>query len=120
MKQEKNTTGWSDTTRENGARTTSTDEELRQLIREHVQTVDEGSTTKKPSKKKRKKPTGRCMICGENQAKSICIKCDRAVCSACYFHLVGLCKKCLSKETVEQWKRTSPDWEKMLGVEWID
>jgi hypothetical protein len=50
----------------------------------------------------------------------VCIKCGKSVCNSCYFNLVGLCEKCLSKETVDEWKNKKPDWEKVLGVDWVD
>ena len=69
---------------------------------------------------KDKKPQGMCQICGTKSAKMICIKCKKSVCKSCYFNLVGLCEKCLSKETVDEWKKKKPDWEKVLGVDWVD
>lgn len=70
--------------------------------------------------KKIKTPRGVCQVCGTNTASEVCIKCGRSVCSSCYFNLVGLCEKCLTKETVEKWKNKRPDWEKVLGVDWVD
>ncbi len=70
--------------------------------------------------KKIKTPRGVCQVCGTNTANEVCIKCGRSVCSSCYFNLVGLCEKCLTKETVEKWKNKRPDWEKVLGVDWVD
>jgi hypothetical protein len=72
------------------------------------------------TQKNKKKPTGMCQICGLKSATYVCLKCGRSVCHSCYFTLVGLCEKCLSKETVEQWKHKKPDWEKVLGVDWLD
>lgn len=69
---------------------------------------------------KKDAPQGRCEICDAKDAKEVCIKCGKAVCSSCYFSLVGLCEKCVSKETVEKWKNKHRDWEKVLGVDWID
>ena len=82
----------------------------------------EGGLPKKIRKAsfKEKKPQGRCAICDVNEAKFFCLKCGRAVCSSCYFSLVGLCEKCVSKATVEKWKKSKPDWEKVLGLEWVD
>lgn len=64
-------------------------------------------------------PAGKCEICDAKNAKTYCIKCGKAVCSSCYFSLVGLCEKCVSKDTVEKWKNRQPDWEKILGVDWV-
>jgi len=69
---------------------------------------------------KDKKPKGMCQICGIKNSKAVCIKCGKSVCHSCYFNLVGLCEKCLSKQTVTKWKNKKPDWEKVLGVEWVD
>ena len=69
---------------------------------------------------KDKKLHGMCQICGTKAAKMVCIKCGKFVCNSCYFNLVGLCEKCLSKETVDEWKNKKPDWEKVLGVDWVD
>ncbi|HEC81249.1 MAG TPA: hypothetical protein ENI42_02320 [Thermoplasmatales archaeon] len=70
--------------------------------------------------KKMEKPTGKCEICESNEAKFICIKCHRKVCASCYFSILGLCTKCVSKDVVEKWKQENPDWEKKLGIKWID
>lgn len=67
-----------------------------------------------------KKPQGMCHVCGINPGKSICIKCGNSVCISCYYTIVGLCRKCLSKETVNQWKGKKPDLKTMLGVDWVD
>lgn len=69
---------------------------------------------------KDKKPHGMCQICGTKTAKMVCIKCGKFMYNSCYFNLVGLCEKCLSKETVDEWKNKKPDWEKILGVDWVD
>ena len=71
-------------------------------------------------KKQKKERLGKCQVCGQNKAKARCIKCGKPVCTSCYFHLIGVCKKCLSKHTGDKWKGHTPDWEKTLGVEWID
>jgi len=68
----------------------------------------------------KKKRLGKCHVCGQNTAKFVCIKCGKPACASCFFHLMGLCKKCLSKSKGEKWKGLRPDWEKRLGVEWID
>ena len=82
---------------------------------------DQADLSKKlKTRLKDKKPTGMCQICGVKDAKAVCIKCGKSVCHSCYFNLVGLCEKCISKETVEEWKNRKADWEKILGVEWVD
>ena len=69
---------------------------------------------------KDKKPHGMCQICGTKNAKAVCIKCGKSVCHSHYFNLVGLCEKCISKETVEEWKNRKTDWQRVLGVDWVD
>ena len=69
---------------------------------------------------KDKKPKGKCDICQVHPAKSVCIKCGNSVCSSCYFTMVGLCKNCLSRETIEKWKNKKTDWQQILGVDWVD
>jgi hypothetical protein len=95
-------------------------EELVRWIKESMHDIDVSKTSKTPSDKEEKKPVGKCHVCGEKDAKFTCIKCDNPVCTDCYFHLVSLCKKCLSQTIAEKWKGKKPDWEKTLGVEWID
>jgi len=68
----------------------------------------------------KRKPTGLCSICGQHKAQIYCLKCGRPVCSSCSFAIIGICKKCVSKETVERWEGKVPNWEKVLGVEWVD
>jgi hypothetical protein len=69
---------------------------------------------------KDKKPKGKCSICRVHPAKFICIKCGDAVCSSCFFTMVGLCQNCLSKDTIEKWKNKKTDWKKILDVDWVD
>jgi len=69
---------------------------------------------------KEKRPIGMCQVCGKNSAKTVCIKCGKSVCNSCYFHMVGLCEKCLSKETVDEWKKKKPNWKKILELDWFD
>lgn len=66
------------------------------------------------------KPTGFCSLCSDNKAKNVCQRCKRSVCSSCYFQLVGLCINCVEKETADKWQGKTPDWEKILGVKWVD
>ena len=97
--------------------TKSMNDELKQWLSEK----DQAELSKKiKTHLKDKKPHGMCQVCCTNDAKVVCIKCGKSVCNSCYFHLVGLCEKCLSKETVEEWKNKKPDWEKVLGVDWVD
>ena len=97
--------------------TRSMNEDLKQWLTEK----DKENLSKKiKTHKKVKKPHGMCQVCGTKTASEVCIKCGRSVCSSCYFNLVGLCEKCLTKETAEKWKNKRPDWEKILGVDCVD
>jgi len=95
-------------------------DELLQWLQESKQASGSSKKPGKAAAKERQKPIGMCHICGQRQAKSLCIKCGKHVCTECYIHLVGLCKKCVSKDVAEKWKNIKPDWERSLGVEWID
>ena len=99
------------------SRTIEMNEELKQWLTEQDKQQLEKTIS---HHMKHKQPKGMCQICGTTTAKAVCLKCNRFVCSSCYYHLVGLCQKCLSKETVETWKQQKPDWEKLLGVDWVD
>jgi hypothetical protein len=66
------------------------------------------------------KPKGKCKICGAHMATAVCVKCGKPVCNDHYYHIIGVCEKCLSKETVEKWKKHNPNWKKLLGVDWLD
>ena len=72
-------------------------------------------SSKDPGKK-----LGTCVVCGNNPAVVECSQCHEYVCRDCYFTLVGICQKCVSKPTAKKWKQKKVDWEKKLGVEWID
>lgn len=99
----------------------SMNDELQQWISESQK---EGAVPlpleKKINEPVKKNVTGKCQICGQKKAKFLCVNCGAPTCTSCYFHLVGLCKNCLEKHKGEKWKGRAPDWEKTLGVEWID
>ena len=103
--------------RQKKSKSTSMNKDLQQWVSEDGQ---HQSHTKPNRKKSEKKPKGMCQICGLKMAKHVCIKCGKSVCNSCYVKLVGLCEKCLSKQTVREWKNKKPDWKKVLEVEWID
>ena len=95
----------------------SMNEDLKQWLNKE----DQADLSKKIKKHlKDKKPHGMCQICGMKNAKAVCIKCGKSVCHSHYFNLVGLCEKCISKETVKDWKKIKPDWQRVLGVDWVD
>ena len=74
----------------------------------------------KDKKKQSSKPKGMCQICGKKTAVAICAKCGKSVCKSCYFKLIGVCKKCVPKEIASRWDGSNPEWEKKLGVEWVE
>ena len=73
-----------------------------------------------PKEKNKIKPKGMCQVCGEKNATIVCIKCGKNVCKSCHFKLIGICKKCVAKGISGKWDGSNPDWEKKLGVEWVD
>lgn len=95
---------------------TSMNDELRRWIIEKSQ---EAKANDNKEDKGLKKPSGKCEICGEKNATSVCIKCGKSVCKSCYFKLIGVCKKCVTSDIAAKWDGSRPDWEKELGVEWI-
>jgi len=92
-------------------------EELKQWIQESKEEV---KSMKKTKDKTKKKLEGNCQICGEKHAEHVCLKCGKAVCKSCYFKIIGVCKKCIPPEVAGKWEGSKPDWEKELGVEWVD
>lgn len=95
----------------------SMNEDLQKWLTEEAK---EELSKKIKTKLKDKKPKGMCRICGRKTAKAVCIKCGKSICNACFFHIVGLCEKCISKDTVEEWKTRKTDWERVLGVDWVE
>ncbi|MEA2055632.1 MAG: hypothetical protein U9O49_02225 [Candidatus Thermoplasmatota archaeon] len=96
---------------------TKMNEEL-QKWSEQSKNVNAPEEQKKQSEKG--KPKGMCQICGKKTAKHVCLKCGKSVCQSCYFKIIGICKKCVQKDTAEKWDGSRKDWEKELGVEWVD
>jgi hypothetical protein len=80
---------------------------------------DKVKTSKNKKSKSKKKPSGKCQICGEKTAEHICIKCEKSVCKSCYFKIIGICKKCIPPRIRGKWDGSYIDWEKELGVEWV-
>lgn len=70
-------------------------------------------------KRKAKKPSGKCHICGEKTAIAVCLKCGKSVCKACHFKIIGICKKCIPPEIAGKWDGSKTDWEKELGIDWV-
>ena len=100
-----------------GIEDSSMNKELYKWIKETKKDIKNMNKKKEESQKK---PAGPCSICGERPAKAICLKCGKSVCLSCHFKIIGVCKKCVPKETAEKWEGKPPDWEKILGVEWLD
>ena len=74
----------------------------------------------KSKKGKSLKPSGKCQICSVKQAEFVCLKCKRSVCKSCYFKIIGICKNCIPKEIAKKWDGSLPDWEKKLGIKWVE
>jgi len=98
------------------SKASSMNEELRKWLQD---SKDELKISKE-EKAKSKKPSGKCQVCGQKNATASCLKCGRSVCKSCYFKIIGICKKCIPKEIASRWDGSNPDWEKQLGVEWVD
>ena len=94
----------------------SMNEELRKWLQESKDAIK----ISKEQKNNLKKPSGKCQVCGEKTATGVCLKCARSVCKSCYFKIIGICKKCVPKDIASKWDGSHPDWEKQLGVEWVD
>ena len=94
-------------------------EELLEWLKEAKQDIQKFKINKK-LKKDVNKPKGLCHICTKNKAKFSCLKCGKAVCSSCYFNILGICKLCVPKDLVDKWEEKTPNWEKVLNVEWVD
>lgn len=71
------------------------------------------------SSEEKKKPEGKCEICGEHPATKICLKCEKSVCLSCFFKIIGICKRCVPAEISAKWEGKTPDWEQILGVQWV-
>ena len=95
----------------------SMNKELRQWL---METKEEVKAYKEKKGAEEKNPSGMCQICGERDAKVVCLKCGRTVCNSCYFKIIGVCKKCIPQDITDKWEGKQPDWEKILGVEWVD
>ncbi len=90
--------------------------EMREWLKE---TKKQYKDAPKKESHKENKPKGFCAICGNHKAEAICLKCNRSICSTCYFKIIGVCKECVPKDIAERWEGKQPDWEKELGVEWV-
>jgi len=62
----------------------------------------------------------KCEICRINDAKFVCMRCKKKVCSSCYFNILGLCRNCVSKSVAEAWKGEKKNLKDILDIEWID
>jgi len=91
--------------------------ELQKWLKESKDGVKSSKDTKKF---KDKKPKGICQLCGAKKAEAVCIKCGKNVCKSCHFKIIGVCKKCVPQDIAGKWDGSRTDWEKKLGVEWVD
>jgi hypothetical protein len=110
----------SDKSKESIKLETSMNKELRDWINETKSDVSKLIEKEKNKNSPENRPKGLCKICGKNQAKFVCLKCQNSVCPSCYFKLIGICKLCVPKEYVEKWEKKNPNWRKILEIEWID
>jgi len=95
----------------------SMNEELKKWLEE---TKEEIKTSRKKEDLSKKKPFGMCQICGKKKAEAVCLKCGRSICKSCYFKIISVCKKCVPKDIVGKWDGSNSNWEKKLGVKWVD
>lgn len=106
--------------KENNSDDSSMNEELKEWLQQEKKDIEEFKKSDQSSESVGDEPKGICEICGDNSAKFNCFKCGQKVCPTCFFNILGVCKKCVPKNIAEKWDGTNPDWEKVLGVEWVD
>jgi hypothetical protein len=85
--------------------------------------IDESTENLKDYKSKEDepiKPSGACQICGMKKAEVVCIKCKKSVCKSCYFKIIGICKMCIPRDIAKKWDGSVSNWEKTLGIEWVE
>jgi hypothetical protein len=99
---------------------TSMNKELQEWINEAKDDVKKLIEKEENNNATDSKPKGICKICGKNQAKFVCLKCQGPVCPSCYFNIIGVCKTCVPREYVEKWEKKNPNWRKILEIEWVD
>ena len=95
-------------------------EELKEWIKQEKKNIEDFKKSENYDKKKNENVEGICEICEDHKAEFMCLKCNKKVCPSCYFVILGICVKCVPKNIAEKWDGTNPDWEKILGVEWVD
>jgi hypothetical protein len=100
--------------------TEETNTSMNEALRKWINETEEYIKSHPEKKDNLAKPTGKCQICGEKTAEFVCLKCETPVCKSCYFKLIGVCKKCVPAEIAGKWDGSQPDWEKELGIKWIE
>ena len=90
--------------------------ELEEWIAESKEDIKKNKSKKDYSNVK---PKGKCQICGERKAITVCLKCGRNVCKTCHFKIIGVCKKCIPVDISGKWDGSKKNWEDELGVEWV-
>jgi hypothetical protein len=103
-----------------GKKTVTDSSTMNEELKEWIQETHAKVAQEQKDQSNDPEPTGFCALCSDNKAKYVCQRCKRNVCPSCYFQLVGLCKSCVEKETADKWQGKTPDWEKLLGVKWVD
>jgi hypothetical protein len=96
------------------------EEAMNKELLEWIKEAKEQPNKKQDQDAIKKEPVGTCEICGKNESKFVCLKCERSVCPSCYFKIIGICKSCTNKEIMEKWEGKQPDWGEILGVQWVD
>jgi len=97
------------------------DESMNDELREWLQDKKSGiQTIKKTQDLSKAKLKGMCELCGERKSQSVCLKCGKSVCSSCNFKLISVCKKCVPQDIGGKWDGSRTDWEKKLGLQWVD
>ena len=95
-------------------------ESMNQELKDWIKETRQIPQDENKSDQSQKKPQGKCMICGQKDAKFFCIKCEQSVCPDCYFKIIGVCKQCVPENILKKWEGKTPDWGKILGVQWMD
>lgn len=64
-------------------------------------------------------PQGPCAVCHEKPAGWVCLNCDRDVCAADAWYMLGLCRECLAPQDVERARQARAARRPALDVQWV-